>query len=370
MKDTWLLWRLLAFPAISLLLMQSACLFFPGGMERPESLSEPRVLVGESLFKKRVFYENSALGVITDIRLGELDPAPGEELGIVGSSGAVFLGENMESKATVDLRGGYHECTSLIDVEGDGATEFLYRGSWLSPVILYSHSGRRVWSHTGESGVDDAAAGDLDGDGIAEVVVGFNGGGGVHLLNAKGQKLWGVPDGNVWHVEIVDTDGDGKNEIVHSNAAGKVTVRDSEGNVIRQGRPPLYFADFSLTEWFSQHERPFPLYACRKLLRIVDYSGKPLAALKAPLCQNRGASTHGTLVNFGGKLGTLFAAVVDYSLWDRALLYIYDSEANLLYQEVISGRAPSIAAIPARDGEGEVLLIGGVGKVWEYAPKA
>jgi hypothetical protein len=67
-------------------------------------------------------------------------------------------------------------------------------------------TGKPLWSYgAGSNGVDDMVAGDLNGDGLLQFAVGFNGGGGIHLLNSQGKKLWEFPDGNVWHVEIVVT---------------------------------------------------------------------------------------------------------------------------------------------------------------------
>ena len=60
---------------------------------------------------------------------------------------------------------------------------------------------------TGVLSVDDTAAGDVDGDGRLEFVVGFNGGGGVRLLDSTEKMRWRKPDGNVWHVEIADLKG-------------------------------------------------------------------------------------------------------------------------------------------------------------------
>src|SRR6185295_3356852 len=103
-------------------------------------------------------------------------------------------------------------------------------GGWQTGAFI-GEDGARLWQPDALQGMDDLAAGDVDGDGVPEFVVGYNGDGGIHLHDAAGKRRWREDDGNVWHVEVVDTDGDGRCEIVHSNAGGDLTVRDASGKV-------------------------------------------------------------------------------------------------------------------------------------------
>ena len=53
-------------------------------------------------------------------------------------------------------------------------------------------------------GIDDVWAADLDGDGIDEVIVGYNGGAACMFFAADGKRLWKRTDlANVWHVNSV-----------------------------------------------------------------------------------------------------------------------------------------------------------------------
>ena len=171
----------------------------------------------------------------------------------------------------------------FLDVDGDGTFEFLNRGgSGWQEASLIDASGRTLWMCNRGPGVNDMASGDLDGDGLAEFVVGYNGGGGVHLLDGNGLQKWQQSDGNVWHVEIVDTDGDGSPEIVHSNTAGQITVRDATGQAIGQVNPGPYFSDFSLCRWPTNDDPSRLLLAEDGQIWLFDFDGTTVAQFDAP----------------------------------------------------------------------------------------
>ena len=62
--------------------------------------------------------------------------------------------------------------------------------NWGDSVTVVGHDGASPWTYRTSSGVDGAHWGDADGDGNSEMVVGFNGGGGLHLVSDAGKKIW------------------------------------------------------------------------------------------------------------------------------------------------------------------------------------
>lgn len=331
-------------------------------IERASEAPVPKVVIGKGLFKRDVFYQNGRLGSVTDIVYGELDPSEGPEIAIVGNRGAAFLTERGKLKNFVVYDTFNTDYVNAVDIEGDGICEFLNRGSWSTPVLLMSHNGKVLWRYSGFGGVDDATVGDLNGDGICEVVVGFNGGGGVHLVNSKGKRLWRRRDGNVWHVEVTDTDGDGALEIVHSNAGGVITIRDKNGNIIRRSRPPIYFSTFSLITWNAR--RQYALVAKRNKILVLDFDATVVAEFEAPSCGKFGYPK-GTW--FGGPTSSArcFATLVNHKT-SHAILYIYDANGKLIYHEVFPTECASLMAFKPAGSETEELLIGTEGKVWRY----
>lgn len=329
-------------------------------------LREPAVLVGDGVLEKSVLLERPSLGTVTDLR------AEKEQLGIAGTKEAVWTDRAGSVKSSVKFRSpGVH--VDFIDVEGDGTFEFLNRGGegW-QPASLLDQYGKVLWTQGSRfnpfaPAVDDMAGGDLDGDGLAEFVVGHNGGGGVRMIDRNGNQVWQQPDANVWRVELVDTDADGKLEIVHSNAGGQITVRDGEGKILSRARPKPYFSSFSICRWPTQKDRAYALLAEEGRIWLFDFDASTAAQFDAPDCASRGMA-RGTPVRL--KIGEpeYLAVLVEFRNWDRSVLYVYDSDKKLVYQEVLDEVCPLIAAVSLGDEKAECLLIGGEGKVWKYTP--
>lgn len=334
----------------------------------PEGLKVARVVLNAGSVEKAVFYEDSDLGPLSDIRYGEMDQQPGRELALVGESGAVFLDGTLQPKRTVRLAREWSSQPALIDLEGDGVPEFLNRNnSWARPVVVFNADGSIRWTYDGPTGVDDAAAGDVDGDGMAEVVVGFNGDGGLHLLDASGKQRWRQPAGNVWHVEIADIDGDGRGEILHSSVEyrGSWVIRDAMGKELHRDDAATHLSDFALVRWRGKEGAVRVVTAADDAVFVMDLKGRKVAKLTAPDCWFLG-ETHAAAWETGGS--SYLVVLVDYSNEKRAALYVWDAEGNLLYFEVLPEACATLGAMPG--GEGEVLLVGCQGKVWKYSRKS
>ncbi len=330
--------RLPAQLAIAAAGICAACLpvraCFPNLPERPSSLDQPGVRVGNEWLDKAPLYEDSRLGSVSQIK----KRTPSGELAIVGTQAAVFLPPRQGEPRVVAFRmpAGHAELLEW----SDGGPRYLDRGGggWQTGALI-GEDGSRLWQPPSEWGMDDLAAGDLDGDGVPEFVAGYNGGGGVRLFDATGKSRWRQDDGNVWHVEIVDTDGDGKPEIVHSNAAGQVSVRDANGKLLRRVQAEDYFSEFSLVEWPRQ--RTGLVHTRDGLTSVLDFDGTVRASLQTPDTGSL-SDAHGAIARFGGADHLVLA--VSASTWDRTQLFVFDEGAVLRYWEVVPGNCVAVAA--------------------------
>jgi hypothetical protein len=324
----------------------------------PATLETPRVLLGQGSVTKTVFVRDSRPGVISDIAVR------GVGIWLVGSSGALVtdrFGETASFTAFERPAGR----VEMIDVEGDGVSEFLDRGEGWHDGSLFDHQGRVVWTYGGHPAIDDLAAGDLDGDGRLDFVAGFNGDGGVRRIDRSARPLWTKSDGNVWHVEIVPNPAGAGGEIVHSNAGGEIKIRAAGGDLVKCVRPPAYFSDFSLCRWPDHTGRAHLLYAQDDAIWLYTTRGVLVKRFDAPHAGTLGEA-RGTPVRLPEGGGPALAVVVDFRSWDRSVLYVYGPQGNLTYQEILAGQGTSIAEVPARAG---AFLVGGDGVAHLYQMK-
>ena len=333
-----------------------------GMLKASPEMKQAGVRKGAGMFTKSVFLADPRLGQVSDIALGVLDRGRGFEIGIAGSAGAAFVSTTGSPKAFTSY-GQSLDRARIIDVDNDGNCEFMNRGSWMSPVVLVGHKGNKLWEFGKQ--VDDAAPGDINGDGKLEFAVGFNGSGGVSLVNAQGKELWNKPDGNVWHVEMVDASGDGRLEILHSNAGGAATVRNARGDTVSQARPTGYFSHFSVCSWPTSTDPLRCLSLDTGTVWVLNLDGSVAAKLAAPSCRMLGNVSGTPFEPQPGKPGYL-AVLASYQQWNRSALWLFDSKKQLVYEEVLPENCTALAALRLGSSQAETLLVGGNGTVTRY----
>ena len=113
--------------------------------------------------------------------------------------------------------------------------------SWGPEVRATDAEGKPLWKYPGGQGVDDVWCADLDGDGRDEIIVGYNGSTGLHVLSPGGKLLWSSTEvGNVWHVCAGDVLGGKAPEVVTTSAQGQVHIFDAKGKMLKTVDPGIY----------------------------------------------------------------------------------------------------------------------------------
>jgi hypothetical protein len=130
----------------------------------------------------------------------------------------------------INLPGSSGTLLRLARLGKDPAPSFLTFGVWGAELRAYDAGGKELWSYGRATGIDDVWAFDLDGDRLDEVIVGYNGGTGLHVLNSKGELRWkSTAIGNVWHVDAGQVAAEKPAQVVTTSAAGNVHLFSNDG---------------------------------------------------------------------------------------------------------------------------------------------
>jgi len=322
------------------------------------------------LLEDSLLFQKGTLGTIT----GMVFSPPGSDsqpaLAVAGDYGAAyFSGKGVFLSAVKFERKGFRMVP--VDLKGDRNHAFMNRGGDGQQVGLFDSEGRVAWRYG--LGVDPApnnmAAGDLDGDDRPEFAVGMNGEGGIRLLNQQGKEKWKQPDINVWHMEILDVDGDGKNEIVHSNVSGQVRIRDGDGKLLREIPAKTFVAAFSVCRW-PDANGGWALLNNNQLegIQLMDFAGNALTKFFPPV---KGRRVYGTPVRLSASEKPYFALLVcDCVPRNDTRLFLYDADGEIVFDKRLLTPRASLLTVPGDTPETEKLLVGeSEGAVWQIRLK-
>jgi hypothetical protein len=338
-----------------------------------QKMLQPHLISGEGNFEGHTFYSDDGLGKVSQINVGWPADREGADIAVVGSHGADFIDSSGQMKKQVRFSIDQYSPVVVARTGSNGEYGYLTRDqSWSAPATLFDKQGHVSWQSKDWPGVDDSAPGDVFGNGQLSIVVGFNAAGGLALFDGQGKKLWNKAEGNVWHVEMLDTNGDGRDEVLHSDAEGQLLVRNEKGDVISRYLPGTYVSFFALTRWGGEVRPSHVLIPVSKgsggqekpAFVVLEANGKKIMEMDSPL-GNLFKWFSATPIRFG-KGTPVFAILKNDSPSDRSLLVLYAENGQIVYQEILGESCLGVAALPT--GAGERLLVGCDSKILEYSP--
>jgi hypothetical protein len=410
-KKLWIIGSLVAFfgfvivVGVVVFLYPFFTFIFRSGPETPSELREARVVLGAERFQKDILIASERrnqksrdIGSIEDIAVGKLDGKDGTDIVVAGRYGAGLFDEQGNQQSQVFFENPTSTIGKIldtdrlrsigdmriVDLENDGQCEYFGRGG-LDGAAVFDHLGKQLWvygGHTsGKSYIKDMSAGDMDGDGTKEFATLYNG---VELLDKAGKVLWSDPAAEYSsHIEIGDTEGDGKSEIIYSRH-GDCFISNTKSEFQKKLDLPYFFSQFEICKLPDQKALGI-LIVEEGFLCILDFDGKmryqweiPLSRFVSETRKDRFGGKEETSVYttksvwgkfFQGQTECL-ALVTRFAGLDSSVLYIYNKAGELLYQEVLPEESQAIALMP-RAGNNEIsdLLIAGSKTVWRYAGK-
>ena len=147
----------------------------------------------------------------------------------------------------------------VADLDGDSHLDMIRFRIWGDNITAFNNNGDFLWEFPADTGVDDVAVYDTDGDGTQEVIVGFNGDTGLYLLDYTGGIRWQYTDtgfGNVWYVSGGDLNDDGSVEVVSTAADGDIHIFNAEGVSLREIDSQIYAFFVDVDEFISDSFGP------------------------------------------------------------------------------------------------------------------
>jgi hypothetical protein len=308
---------------------------------------------------KDVWLLAGSLDRITDIARFPESTGMENTWGVAGLTGAVLVNDNgaIQSRVSYEF--------SFDTVFGFGHSQRPYVFVDRGDSRLMGEDGKKLWKYGGFFGGEEMAAGDLDGDGDMEFVIGHGGGGGIERLDETGESVWAKKDqntGNIWRVEIVDIDDDGSDEIVHSNVGGELVIRRGSGRVLRAFKTDLYLGDFTVAPWPDADAEPHLVALRDGIIWVLTLEGKVATQYEALEFDSFGGSS-ATPFTPSNAAGAFFAVLQDIR-HESAILYIFNDEESLVYRETLADSSAALAVLPGVDGES--LLVGTTGAVLRY----
>jgi hypothetical protein len=325
----------------------------------------PIVAVHEINFVKRIVYPCCSLGRVEVLALDNFDSKAGNEIAVFGNAGIALLKPvDYSIKSKFDF--AHEECDSCVHMHPylvpDG------RGSILvaSSDGVADRRGHLLWALKA-SGFTRLVP--IQRSAPDPVFVAYDRGERVDLHDIDGKVLWSVELGVSDVGAYVTPEGQRLPfAITGYGRSGRVIVYDLNGSVQKQ---------ISVPDWALNVES----IAWPRAGHLLVGHGDGIAVLDPDGHEIFTHSIRGTSFNpYHGPNGAAvrfdpskepYLALMNHgsSGYARSVLLIFDPSGHLVWQEEVN-RLGAILAVPAADGKGEILLVGGIDGVTQYSLSA
>lgn len=245
------------------------------------------------------------------------------------------------------------------------------QGGWPKEIPVYDTSGQKTRTYSGgdQTAIDSASWVDIDGNGLPEMILGFNAGTGLQLISHDQRILWTNRDiGNRWCVSGFSAHGESPGLVLSSGADGTIRVYDDKGSQIHKiASSKGYITTFATAE-ISKGDSRQVLYTETRNVGTINYvvasnlEGQelwryPIVAFRVP--NNPPPMIAADLDNDGNKEWIFQCSA--------SQVVAVDLQGRLLAQFNIKSKAPALlTSVSPSDQSAEYLIIGDDNELIEY----
>jgi hypothetical protein len=335
--------------------------------ERPAELKSVLNQASSAFLTEKVVFQDSEPGYISGITRMNCRPGAGTELLLSLPRGIAFLNDNYREQHRLNLSEQRFHTIQPLAADDTHSCRFLaYK--FQEGVHLFDLEGKEIWKiirlDNRELPIAGVQFGDVDGDGRPEFAISRSYTQPIQLIDDGGKTRWKHPVLALGHLEIADVSGDGKAQVIYTNAnnAGGTTdftFLDANGAVAKKLTIRTKSFDFAMIRWPPRGSKLNILLTEDGKIKIIDLKGDTVKQLDAPGCRTFGGVNAVTVKFRKGE--PEYLAVSKRLHPDLSVLYVYDADGKLVYQKtevVQSTLASPLAAVPASEVGTEKLLVG------------
>jgi hypothetical protein len=319
----------------------------------------------------------------TSTRLDRLEPVwslKGGWRGLIGDGGGSVFVSSSSNVVEIDSTGMIIRQLALppagilrlAHFTADGEPALLAFATWSPVVRAYSLQGNLLWTYpeetggTPSTGTDDVWPLDMDGDKSDEVIVGFNGSTGLHVINSEGKLIWHTAAiGNVWHVAGGDVLGNNKSQVVTTSATGQVHLFSADGKE-RQDIYPGFYANMVRVAQPLSDSIPASILAIGNNTSATAADGMIIAALAG-----NGAKKWSVTLE-SGRSSIYSASVAQTRSWLAAgmrdgRVYVIDIDRGAIIGQVDGqGLMPDVVWVNSKESGPPLLIVSAQTKLNAY----